>query len=125
MGEFEYEYEHEYEYELMSGYAKISSVSTILNFISRSLSGSKELQPLRFTGFKASQQKDRTMDQIVQALEDFLNQRNSVKRGDKMQYTRMGKRDDLEDFFLFSVYTTICTRNEIVRILNVRDECNT
>ena len=47
---------------------------------------------MRFTGFKASQQKDETMNQVVRALEAFLNQRVSVKRADKMQYTRMGKR---------------------------------
>jgi len=54
--------------------------------------GSEEFQPLRFTGFKASQQKDGTMNQVVRALEAFLNQKASMKRADKMQYTRMGKR---------------------------------
>ena len=62
--------------------------------IGRSLKtdGLEEFQPLRFTGFKASQQKDGTMNQVVRALETFLNQKASTKRADKMQYTRMGKR---------------------------------
>merc|ERR1740123_366625 len=34
------------------------------------------------------------MNQVVRALEAFLNQRVAVKRADKMQYTRMGKRED-------------------------------
>ena len=58
----------------------------------RDISG--EFQPLRFNGFKANQQKDATMNQVVRALEAFLNQRVSVKKADKMQYTRMGKRDN-------------------------------
>ena len=60
----------------------------------RDISG--EFQPLRFTGFKAKQQEDETMNQVVRALEAFLSQRVSVKKADKMQYTRMGKRMDDE-----------------------------
>ena len=52
---------------------------------------------MRFTGFKANQQKDATMNQVVRALEAFLSQRVSVKKADKMQYTRMGKRMDDDD----------------------------
>merc|ERR1719264_1399906 len=38
------------------------------------------------------------MNQVVRALEAFLNQNASMKRADKMQYTRMGKRGgDMED----------------------------
>jgi len=77
--------------------------------------GSEEFQPLRFTGFKASQQKDPTMNQVVRALAAFLNQREFlVRKADKiqmlkrdlsipsykrdgmskMQFTRMGRRAD-------------------------------
>ena len=79
----------EYEYVFME-----VSCLTIFYVIGRSLKtdGSEEFQPLRFTGFKASQQKDGTMNQVVRALEAFLNQKASMKRADKMQYTRMGKR---------------------------------
>ena len=69
----------------------------MIRSMKRDISG--EFQPLRFSGFKANQQKDATMNQVVRALEAFLSQRVSVKKADKMQYTRMGKRmdDDVEE----------------------------
>merc|ERR1712156_889718 len=56
--------------------------------------GDQELQPLRFSGFKTTQQGDQTMQQVVRALRDILNERSQavMKKADKMQYTRMGKR---------------------------------
>ena len=37
---------------------------------------------------------DQTMQQVVRALRDILNERSQavMKKADKMQYTRMGKR---------------------------------
>merc|ERR1719237_509292 len=78
----------------------MNQVVRALEAFFQSMKRDGELQPLRFTGFKASQQKDATMNQVVRALEAFLNNRVSVKRADKMQYTRMGKRgNDVDSSF--------------------------